>query len=59
MIRRFIPKGQPITFISQVKINQVQKWINEMPREMFNYKSANDLYNIRDYIAKIESNLYR
>lgn len=59
MVRRFIPKGQPITFISQVKINQVQKWINEMPREMFNYKSANDLYNIRDYIAKIESNLYR
>lgn len=59
IVRRFIPKGQPIKFISQHKIDHIQNEINNMPREMFGYKSANDLYNVHDYIAKIESNLYR
>ena len=59
IVRRFIPKGKPIRFISQHSIDVIQNRINNMPREMFDYRSANDLYNIQDYIAKIESNLYR
>lgn len=43
LIRRFIPKGTDITLISEEFIKQIESWINNYPRAMFNYKSTNQI----------------
>lgn len=43
LIRRFIPKGTDITLISEEYIKEVENWINNYPRAMFNYKSTNQI----------------
>lgn len=43
LIRRFIPKGTDIEKISNVKIKQIENWINSYPRRILGYKSANDM----------------
>ena len=41
MIRRWIPKGTLIDEISQEFIKEIEDWINNYPRAMFDYKSTN------------------
>ena len=41
MIRRWIPKGTLIDDISKEFIKQIENWINNYPRAMFDYKSSN------------------
>lgn len=41
LIRRFIPKGMDITNIKVSKIQEIEDWINNYPRAMFDYKSSN------------------
>ena len=41
MIRRWIPKGTLIDDISQEFIKEIEDWINNYPRAMFDYKSTN------------------
>jgi len=41
MIRRFIPKGVDISTFSKKQIMQIQHWINNYPRRIFNGLSAN------------------
>ena len=41
LIRRFIPKGTDITKIKVSKIKEIENWINNYPRAMFDYKSSN------------------
>ena len=41
MIRRWIPKGALIDEISQEFIKEIEDWINNYPRAMFDYKSTN------------------
>jgi IS30 family transposase len=43
LIRRFIPKGTDIGKISGAEVKYVEDWINNYPRKIFGYKSANDL----------------
>ena len=43
LIRRFIPKGTDITLISEEFIKQIENWINNYPRAMFEYKSTNEI----------------
>ncbi|NLX64222.1 MAG: IS30 family transposase [Clostridiaceae bacterium] len=43
LIRRFIPKGTDISKISTAKIKSIEKWINNYPRRIFGYKSANEI----------------
>ena len=43
LIRRFIPKGTDIGKVSKKKIKYIEEWINNYPRRIFGYKSANDL----------------
>ncbi len=43
LIRRFIPKGIDITPISEEYIKEIEDWINNYPRAMFNYKSTNEI----------------
>lgn len=40
LIRRFIPKGTNITTISEEYIQEIENWINNLPRPMFGFKSA-------------------
>ncbi|EMB40437.1 hypothetical protein HMPREF9721_00531, partial [Treponema denticola ATCC 35404] len=44
LIRRFIPKGADISKYSDIQIKQVENWINNYPRRMFGYKTANQMY---------------
>ena len=44
MIRRFIPKGTDISEISEEEIKEIEKWMNDYPRKLFNGKSANEMY---------------
>lgn len=43
LIRRFIPKGTDISKISKAKIKYIENWINNYPRRILGYKSANDM----------------
>jgi transposase, IS30 family len=44
LIRRFIPKGQDIGKYTQKEIKRIELWMNNYPRRIFGYKSANQLY---------------
>lgn len=43
LIRRFIPKGTNINKLTLSDIRRIERWINNYPRKMFGYKSANDM----------------
>jgi IS30 family transposase len=43
ILRRFIPKGTDISKIAAKKLNWIEDWVNNYPRKIFNYKSANDM----------------
>lgn len=43
MIRRFIPKGSKISVITDEKIEEIERWLNNYPRRLFEGKSANDM----------------
>lgn len=40
LIRRFIPKGIDITPITEEYIQNIEEWINNLPRPMFGFKTA-------------------
>lgn len=40
MVRRFIPKGTSIGPISHKKIEEIEKWMNNYPRKIIDYKTA-------------------
>lgn len=46
LIRRFIPKGTDISEISESFIKEVENWINNYPRKIFKYLSANDMLKL-------------
>lgn len=41
LIRRFIPKGTDMTNIKISFVKEIEDWINNYPRAMFDYKSSN------------------
>ena len=43
MIRRFIPKGTPISNISNEEIASIEQWMNHYPRKRLGYRSAHDV----------------
>ena len=45
LIRRFIPKGTPIENYSVKEIENIERWINEYPREIFGGRASSDLFN--------------
>ena len=50
LIRKFIKKKTDIKNFSVAYIKKIQDWINNYPRKLFNYKSANDIFyeNLND-----------
>lgn len=43
LIRRFIPKGADISKISKQAIKRIEQWLNNYPRRIFGYKTANQM----------------
>ncbi len=43
LIRRWIPKGTDMKNIKPSYIQEIENWINNYPRTMFDYKSSNDV----------------
>lgn len=43
MIRRFIPKGTDISKISEKKLKEITEWMNNYPRKILGYKTANEV----------------
>ena len=41
LIRRWIPKGVPMTNITEEFVQKIEDWINNYPRKIFGYKSSN------------------
>lgn len=61
-IRRFIPKGIPISSFSDKYLSDVQNFINSYPRAIFNGKSAQNVFgaelqklHISDVLLKIQT----
>lgn len=46
LIRRFIPKGVDIGNYGDEEIRRIEHWINNYPRRIFGYKTANDMVTI-------------
>lgn len=44
LVRRFFPKGTNFDNISDEAIASVEEWINNLPRKIFNYCSANEIF---------------
>ena len=44
MLRRFFKKGCDFTKVSQKKINEAVEWINNYPRKILNFKTAEELF---------------
>jgi IS30 family transposase len=45
LVRRHIPKGENFDDKTQKDIDKITEWINNYPRRIFGYKSAEELYN--------------
>jgi IS30 family transposase len=45
LIRRFIPKGVDFGKYTHKDIRRIENWMNNYPRRIFGYKTANDIYN--------------
>jgi IS30 family transposase len=43
LIRRFIPKGTDMGKLSQSMIKRIETWMNNYPRKIFGYKSAQEM----------------
>lgn len=44
LIRRWIPKGNNISKVSENKIKEIENWINNYPRKLFKGKNSNEIY---------------
>ena len=45
-IRRLIPKGTDISKYTEEDIQRVEDWVNNYPREVLNFATSNERYNI-------------
>lgn len=45
MIRRFIPKGTDMADVSEKQVRWIQDWMNNYPRKILGYKTANQMAN--------------
>lgn len=44
MLRRFLPKGTDFSKLKPKELQRIEDWVNNYPRKIFGYKSANDMY---------------
>uniref|UniRef100_UPI000B027FA3 IS30 family transposase n=1 Tax=Bacillus smithii TaxID=1479 RepID=UPI000B027FA3 len=46
LIRRFIPKGRPISSVADETITYVENWCNHLPRKILNYRTPEECFQI-------------
>ena len=44
LIRRHVPKGTDMDYLTPEEVQRIEDWINNYPREMFKGHTSNDLY---------------
>ncbi len=44
MLRRFVPKGTDITTITAKQLRTIEDWVNNYPRKILGYRTANEIY---------------
>ena len=44
LVRRFFPKGRSFDDVSDEAIANVESWINNLPRKIFNYHTSNEFF---------------
>lgn len=44
ILRRFIPKNTDIGEITEEELKRIEDWVNNYPRKILGYKSANEMY---------------
>ena len=44
LLRRFLPKGTDFSKITKNELQRIEEWVNNYPRKIFEFKSANDMY---------------
>lgn len=44
MVRRKVPKGTNFDKMTAKEVQEIEDWINNYPRRMFNFRSSNELY---------------
>lgn len=44
MIRRFLPKGTSFKGLKQEDVKRIEKWINNYPRKILNFKTSEEYY---------------
>lgn len=44
ILRRFVPKGIDISEITQKELQRIEDWVNNYPRKILGYKTANEVY---------------
>lgn len=44
MLRRFLPKKTDFGTLSAAALQRIEDWVNNYPRKIFGFKSANDIY---------------
>ena len=44
MLRRFLPKGTDFSKLKPKELKRIEDWVNNYPRKIFGYKTANDMY---------------
>lgn len=44
LIRRFVPKGTNIGKLTSTAIRRIEYWMNNYPRRMFEYRTANEIF---------------
>lgn len=43
MLRRFVPKGTDIGKLTTNELQRIEDWVNNYPRKIFDYKTANEM----------------
>lgn len=51
LIRRFIPKGTNLDSITPVIIANIEQWINQLPRKLFDYDCAESIFS--PYLSQV------
>ena len=50
IIRRFIPKGSDISKFTHKQIQKIEEWINNYPRKILNFKTAEEMF-VQELVA--------
>jgi len=46
MLRRFIPKGTDMSNLTEEELQSYEDWVNNYPRRLLKYKTANEAYEV-------------